>query len=472
MYVVIQRAAELPGAGLLPIAGQPLIARQLQWMRTLGCHGIAVEIGSDAASMKMARGLRESALGVNVTLVLAGRYLTPREIARRAGFPEDALVVALPAMVVGGGDIFSPARDRGPRGASIQLRPPRALAERFPGGCLGVLGSGGSEMTEEAVDGPGWGVSIGSHADALALGMAALDGRISANLDEGRAGILIHGAERSPGVWAARGAVIEPGAEIVPPVFLGMRAIVCAGARVGPSVILGDGAVVEPGAVLSEAIVCDGTIVGEKLELSRVILESHAITQLSTGERAEVEDTLVLGPRRLAPGPALWARALSLVLLTVLAPALVLAWACAGLLGRALVRRVHNISRRRPTTLLEGTTGVRFLDALPRLVDVAQGRRFLVGVSAWAGPRPAGASRDAFTAALTVPCGLLSIEAALTPPDADAATRLRARLWYGSQKRPSVDGILLLRCLGRAFGVGAAAHPVRRARFAPAVELP
>src|SRR5580704_11913832 len=119
MRVVIQRAPDLPGAGLFPIAGQPLIARQLQWMRALGYQDIAVEIGPDAASMEMARGLKEeSALGVEVTLVMAGRHLTPREIARRAGFPEDAPVVALPSTVVGGGGLFSPAQGGDPGGAS------------------------------------------------------------------------------------------------------------------------------------------------------------------------------------------------------------------------------------------------------------------------------------------------------------------------------------------------------------------
>ena len=426
MRVVIQRAPDLPGAGLFPIAGQPLIARQLQWMRALGYQDIAVEIGPDAASMEMARGLKEeSALGVEVTLVMAGRHLTPREIARRAGFPEDAPVVALPSTVVGGGGLFSPAQGGDPGGASIsiQLQPPEALAGRFQGGCLRVLSAAGT--TEETVDGPGWAVSVQSYADALALGMAVLDGRVSSNPDDG-AGILIHGAERSPGVWAARGAVIEPGA------------------------------------VLSMAVVRDGTIVGRKVELSRVILEPHGITRLSNGERTEVGDALVLGARSPVPGPALWARMLALAVLAVLAPALALAWVCAGLVGRASVRRVQGFSGRRPITLLEGSTGVGLLDALPRLVDVVRGTRFLVGVSAWGGPRPAGASSELFAEALAVPCGLLSVEDALTPPDTDAATRLRVRLWYGFEKKASVDGLMLLRRAGRAVGLGAAARPARR----------
>src|SRR5262249_178299 len=152
------------------------------------------------------------------------------------------------------------------------------------------------------------------------------------------------------GVWAARGAIIEAGAEVVPPVLLGRRVIVCAGARVGPSVLLGDGAVVETGAVLSEALVEDGTIVGENLELPHVALQPHAMTQLTTGKRTEVDDTLVLDARGAAPGPAWWARLLALVALTVLAPCLALAWAFAGLVGRDLMKRVPGFSGRRPTT--------------------------------------------------------------------------------------------------------------------------
>jgi hypothetical protein len=440
MYVVIQRAAELPGAGLLPIAGQPLIARQLQWMRALGCRNVAVEIGTDEASMEMARFLKsESALGADVVLVLAGRRLTAQEIARRAGFPEDARVAAIPATVVGGGDLW-PKDATASSCAALLLQPPAALAGRLEGACVYVLGSGGE--TADEVDAPGWGVTVRSYADAHALGVAALDGSLSSIPGGEGAGIRVHGAERSPGVWAARGAIVEPGAEIVPPVLLGIRAVVCAGARVGPSVLLGNGAVVEPGTVLSEALVKDGTIVGEKLKLSHVALEPRAITQFSTGRRAAVDETLVLDARGSAPGPAWWARLLALVALAVLSPGLAFAWAFAG------------------------------WDGLARLVDVVRGRCFLVGVSTWRGPRPRDASAELFAAALAVPRGFLDVEAALTPPDADAVSRLRARLWYGLAKKPSVDGVFLLRRLCRALGLGPAAHPARGPRPPCAVELP
>jgi hypothetical protein len=56
MRGVIHRVVGAPGAGLLPVAGRPLVARQLQWLRTIGCLRVAVEIGSDDDSLEIAAG--------------------------------------------------------------------------------------------------------------------------------------------------------------------------------------------------------------------------------------------------------------------------------------------------------------------------------------------------------------------------------------------------------------------------------
>ncbi|WP_437681791.1 hypothetical protein [Sorangium sp. So ce131] len=469
MYAIIQRVPESPDAGLFSIAGRPLVSRQLQWLRELQCRRVAMQIGTDAASMELAAWLTEhDALGADTALVLAGAALSPREIARRAGFPDGAPLVVLPATVLGGGDLAATLAAAPPRGASIRLDPPEALAGRAEAGVVRVLGAG-DVCEEEEVAGSGWGAVIRSQADALALSAAVLSGRISSDPADGPRAVIVHAAERSPGVWAGRGALIAQTAELTPPVFIGARAVVCAGARVGPAVIVGPQAVVESGAVVSHAVVHDGTIVGEGVSFSHVELSPHRAVRLADHARMDVDDSLVLGQRGGRPAPGVLARALALLLLVLLAPLGALASLLSYLLGRGTAARFAVPVEPRPFWLMEGATGIAPFDAILRLWDVVLGRRFLIGLSRWKGGRPDGASAALFADALAVPYGFLTIDAGLTPAEADAETRLRARLWYATEKKWRVDVALVLRCLVSALGRGPAAA---RVRPAPALEIP
>jgi hypothetical protein len=463
MHAVIHRVVGAPGAGLLPVAGRPLVARQLQWLRTLGCLRVAIEVGSDADSLEIARWLTEDdAIGAYVSLVLTGRPLTPRQIARRAGFLEDARLLAVPADVVCGSDLATALPHAGPLGLVVQLDPPEALAALLEGGQLRIVGS--ADSAPRVVESAGWGLRVRSYAEALVLSMAALDGRIPSQAKDSVRTILIHAAERSPGVWASRGARIDPGAEIIPPVLLGARAIVRKGARVGPSVLLGAGVVVESGSTLTDVFARANTIVGEDQAFAHVVLAPHLIVDLATGERADVEDPLVLGSRLGAPSTELWWRALAILGLIAFSPLGALVWALFKLRGRPLTRPGHGRAGALPLALIEGATGIAPLDALVRLIDVARGRRSLVGVSAWEGSRPREGSSALFDDALSAPHGLFTIDAVLISPDADADARLRTRVWYAREKCFRTDLMLLLRCLrgrgargrGRAQGTSAA----------------
>lgn len=471
MYAIIARVAESPDAGLFSIAGRPLVSRQLQWLREIQCRRVAVQIGADAASMAVAAWLSEhDALGADVALVLAAAPLSPRGVARRAGFPDGVPLVVVPATVLGGGDLAPLLAAAPPHGLAIRLDPPEAVAARVEPGVVRVLGQGdaGDPRVEEVV-GPSWGALIRSQADALALSAAVLSGRISSDPADGPRAIIVHAAERSPGVWAGRGALIARTAELTPPVFVGARAVVCSGARVGPSVVIGGDAVVESGAALSHAVVHDDTIVGVGVSFSHVELAPHRAVRLADRARLDVHDALVLGQRGGAPAPGLVARALALALLVLLAPLGALASLASYLLGRGAAARVEVPAAPAPIALVEGATGIAPLDAVLRLWDVALGRRFLVGLSPWKEGRPEGASDALLADALAVPYGLVTIDAGLTHPGADAETRLRARLWYARQKGWLVDAALVLRCLVCALGRGPAAAPVRPA---PAVEIP
>lgn len=319
MDAVIPHLRALPGAGLFPIAGRPLIARQLEWLRTIGCAAVAVEIGSGVEGAEVVRWLtEEDAGGAGVSLVRTGRPLSPRQIARRAGFEGGAALLVIPADVVPGGRLkalLDPAR--GSR-ATTRIPAPAALAGRLEAGEIHLLGPGGAAPILAEL--PGWSARIRSLADAMALGVAALDGRLSARPDDPAWALHVHAAETSPGIWVSRGARIEAGAELVAPALIGAGAVLCAGARVGPRVCVGDRAVVESGTVLSDALVSAGTIVGEGLALAHVVVGPWGLLEPTTGERCEVSDPLVLAARDPGSRAGLPARALALALLVALLP--------------------------------------------------------------------------------------------------------------------------------------------------------
>jgi hypothetical protein len=230
----------------------------------------------------------------------------------------DAALLVIPADVALGGRLralLDPARGSL---ATTRIPPPAALAGRLEGGEVHLLGPGGAAPILAEL--PGWSARVRSLADAMTLGAAALDGRLSGRPADPSWAIHVHAAEISPGIWVSRGARIEPGAELVAPALIGAGALVCAGARVGPRVCVGDRAVVESGTVLSDALVSAGTIVGEGLALAHVVVGPRGLLEPTTGERCEVSDPLVLAERDPRSSAGLPARALALVLLVALVP--------------------------------------------------------------------------------------------------------------------------------------------------------
>lgn len=115
---------------------------------------------------------------------------------------------------------------------------------------------------------------------------------------------------------------------------------------------------------------------------------------------------------------------------------------------RALERRV---------ILHEGATGFALLDAAVRLLDLALGRRALVGLGLWKDERPSDVSPWLYEDATRGPHGVITVDDALTPPGALPAARLRARLWYAHTKSLRGDLSLLASRL-RGWVVPAEAH--------------
>src|SRR5262245_36175385 len=230
---------------LLPIADRPLLIRQIEWLRANAFDAVAIEVASEGGD-EILSCLRSTALSWDVVPVLTSSPAGATEIARRAGFPAGAPLLAIPGDVVGAGDLVEVYR----RAATppltdvvVELRRPPFLPPRTPAVSLRLYR--GSDVSGPPIVAPGWGTAISSVAQAITLGAAALDGRATKE----RMNLLIHAAETAPGIWVARGGRIYRGAEVIPPVLVGPVAIVRPGARVGPRVFLGERAVIHRGAV-------------------------------------------------------------------------------------------------------------------------------------------------------------------------------------------------------------------------------
>ncbi len=316
---------------LLDVAGRPLIARQLQWLRAMGAR-IAVEIDPHPASQAVAEWLEENALGQDVELVLTPTAAGPRTAAARLGW--GGRFLAVPADVLCS---FDPCDlFRAGRGDQIGHLP-RAIADadraRVELVDLDAEGCPGHCML------PGAGVAITDEKVAFAATEMVLEGSF-----RGPWSVPVHADERSPGVFVARGAVVAPEAELIAPVYVGAGAFVGEGARLGPAVVVGDRAVVAPYSLLRHARVEAETFVTSAVVAEDTIVSDDALRPIGV-------EAPVSRPRK--PRVSLAARLLALALLVV-------AWPYA-----ALRRRLVSAARGRLHLV-----GLAAHDALPGVLSI------------------------------------------------------------------------------------------------------
>ncbi|NOK18551.1 hypothetical protein [Corallococcus carmarthensis] len=297
MFAVIQRSAATPGAGLLSVAGHPLITRQLQWLRGAGFEKVAIDIGSDARDEALRHVVsQQEALARNVVFVPTPSLLQPGVIADSAGFPADAPFLVLPDAVLGNADLAAFYRRAPDRGVRVgRLAPPPAVEPFAPAEVHLFTATTGPVELEDL---PGWGTRLETTGAALRLACKALLGRLPQ--PEGTSSLLIHAAEREPGVWVARGARLQPGAEVSAPVLIGPGALVFSGARIGPGALIGPRSIIERGATIVNAVVEAETVVGEGLEVRGAIAAPGGLAPLDgTGPLLPLEDPLLLEQRWL-----------------------------------------------------------------------------------------------------------------------------------------------------------------------------
>jgi len=428
VYAVIHEIESNSTHGLIPIAGRPLVARQIQWLRSARCQGIAVQIGLSAESVALGQWLAHGdAIGTNVRLVLSGKELSPREIARRAGFPDEGTLLAIPADVLCGGDIEALRAYARPHGSIVAMPAPSALADVFDGSAIRVFGPAPSESTH----GEAWAVRVRSLADAFTIGVAALEGRLERRAENG---ILLHASERERGIWVGRGVQIDPSAQLVPPVLLGANSVVCAGARVGPRVFLGERSVVERRTQVANALVAPATIIGAELDLAGVALDARGTQDLFTGEHATIDETLLLARRDKQHRGNYFGRSLAAILLLLLAPI----WILAQILNTCSNWRSERLS----AFLHEDGFWVAIMQTF-------RGQRSFVGLADWNGDLPEQMPAILFWRSMAAPRGFITIDSGLVPEGAEANVRMRARVYYLHEKNLLLDLRLFSRCIGQ-----------------------
>ena len=217
---------------LFDVAGRPLIARQIQWLRASGCRRIAVEIDGSPEALTLADWLERDELGVGVELALTSSPEGPKAAAFRLGWTSPFL--ALSADVLCSFD-------------ASQLIGRPSTEGILPGNVhVAYVDPTRREDSRQAMILRGLGRRLRTEDEAFAVGLEAMTGALYASCRVAWR-VPMHAAERSPGVWVARGAHVDAGAVLTAPVYVGPRAFVEAHAEVGPGAVVGADVVVPRG---------------------------------------------------------------------------------------------------------------------------------------------------------------------------------------------------------------------------------
>lgn len=443
MLGLIVRRQKAPCASL-PIAGQPLVVRQIQYLRMLGADRIVIEHSADATFAEIESWTLDEALCANVELVATVFPIGATALALRARGTKGPIVV-LDEDALCDADIRSVVADIQPASPlRVDLFAP---VDGLQGTSVAVAARA-EDLTipRKGQDAAGWGVAIGDYTSAMIASGAILQKQMPAAGAPGSLWpIQVHASEDSPGVWLARGAKIEPGARITAPVLLGQDALVRSGAEVGPRAMLGRAVAVERGATVRDAFVFDETVVGEGIRIENTAADTRGLLDLVTRDRVDLDDPALLAPRHAAFSVAWSSRLVALMAVVALAlPALFFGFAA----GRGeLFRKTYLRFGTHGIMTFEGGTGSVLCDLWLRMIDVVFARRTLVGVRG-VSVSDAPATGLEMDASVAVP-GAILVDGALGAEEVASSAGLRSLAWYGIAKSTRVDASLLVKSLRR-----------------------
>jgi hypothetical protein len=320
-------ASPAPGASLdlaRPIAGAPLLVRQLEWLRGAGVTRVAI---NRVAEEPLPRGLGERSLrhtSVEATWIPSARPLGPSELAERVEH-EDGPVIVVPHARLGSVDLRAGWQVAAETGEDVWVTcgPLRVWVAHL----------GGARRVTRRIALAGWMQEVTSEPVAQSLSEQVLLGQ--------RQGIEVRGSAIAPGIWHARGALAVRGAVLLAPCYLGRGSLVAERAQVGPGGLLGEHAIVEEGARVVHGRVAPGVVVGQGVLVQEACampgrLERH------TGAVVELADPLLLG----APADGDWVPRLAAALaLSAVGPLAALWGGAAREWARRLARVVDGRGR-------------------------------------------------------------------------------------------------------------------------------
>jgi hypothetical protein len=172
MFAVLHRVPNASHRGLLPLAGRPLIEWQLDWLYSIGCAAVMVEIAEDdQAAQEVAAWVAEHPrASMEVDIVRTEAAVGPREVACRAGVLRATPILAIPNDMLGEGEIGSMFTVRNAGGVVACFEPPRPLARLMRGGTVRLVRAPIRWRQPMVYQGNGWAVRLASEQDAEALG--------------------------------------------------------------------------------------------------------------------------------------------------------------------------------------------------------------------------------------------------------------------------------------------------------------
>ena len=139
-------------------------------------------------------------------------------------------------------------------------------------------------------------------------------------------------------LWLSRAVTLHPTAELIPPVFIGERCQINQGVKIGPNVVIENGCLIDTNSTITDAVIREGSYVGESLDVASSIVDGHNLINLSLQTQVTIPDDHILSDLRNSSLrhfiPSLLEKMLAIVLLVLLAPL-----AALPLLSRRLIRK-------------------------------------------------------------------------------------------------------------------------------------
>jgi NDP-sugar pyrophosphorylase family protein len=300
-----------------PIAGAPLLVRQLEWLHSCGVTRVAINrVSRDPLPSELHAATLER-VGLSVTWIPTAEPLDAAELARRLGAREFPVIVLSPT-VLGAADLRAPVDTARETGQDVIVTYESCEVE--------IRHLGKVAPNPLRVTAPRWMEAISSEALAQRL--------TEALLRKERDGVEIRGTEVSPGIWRSRGAVVVDGARVEPPVLLGPSCFVSDDVVLGPGAIVGEHAVIEAGARIVHARIAPGVVVGQRVAVENACATPGHIAR-HAGRNVVIDDPLLVGRAR-SRGVA--SRVLAGFALSAVAPA-------AALFGSDATRVVRRLAR-------------------------------------------------------------------------------------------------------------------------------